>query len=101
MTVLAQGKVEEKVFHPFDRFAQFELSKGKTLGQLLDEFERLRNQNIDKLLKLELSEKDWNKQATHPGPGSCQSEATPFHLGCPRPWSHPPNDKGYGSPIQG
>src|SRR6187397_290966 len=33
----------EKEFTPFNRFAQFEESKGKSLTQLLDEFKRLRN----------------------------------------------------------
>src|ERR1700674_5390015 len=32
----------EKKFTPFDRFAQFEESKGKTLSQLLEEFKNLR-----------------------------------------------------------
>jgi hypothetical protein len=35
-----------KPFVPWDRFAQYEESKGKTLHQLLDEFERVRNDNV-------------------------------------------------------
>src|SRR5436190_18475326 len=31
---------ETKAFEPFDRFAQFEKSKGKSTSELLDEFER-------------------------------------------------------------
>src|SRR5688572_28266914 len=38
---------EDKTFEPFDRFAQFEESKGKTLQDLLDEFKELRKKNID------------------------------------------------------
>ncbi len=35
-----------KPFEPFDRFAQFEVSKGKTLRDLLDTFAALRQENI-------------------------------------------------------
>ncbi len=38
--VLAQG--ESRLFAPYDRFAQFRESEGKTLGMLLDEFEVVR-----------------------------------------------------------
>ena len=40
--ILSDG--EDKTFQPFDRFAQFEESRGKTLPQLLDEFKRLRRE---------------------------------------------------------
>ncbi len=39
----------DKTFQPFDRFAQFEESKGKSLTELLDELKRLRNSNIERL----------------------------------------------------
>ena len=42
----------EKPFHPFDRFAQFEKSKGKTLDELLGIFSRLREDNLIKLKSL-------------------------------------------------
>ena len=45
--ILSVGNV--KNFKPFDRFAQFKESKGKTLNSLLDEFAMLRNNNLDKL----------------------------------------------------
>src|SRR6478735_5387562 len=35
-----------KPFTPWDRFAQYEESKGKTLLQLLDEFESIRKENM-------------------------------------------------------
>lgn len=38
-----------KEFKPFDRFAQFENSKGKSLSQLLNEFELLREFNVQHL----------------------------------------------------
>lgn len=39
----------DKTFPPFDRFAQFEASKGKSLDTLLEEFEQLRADNIVEL----------------------------------------------------
>jgi uncharacterized damage-inducible protein DinB len=57
---------EDKKFVPFNRFAQFEESKGKTLGQLLDEFKALRQMNITQLRSRELTESDLNKTGIHP-----------------------------------
>src|SRR5574340_1781466 len=37
---------EAKTFERFDRFAQKRESEGKALGELLDEFARLRKQNL-------------------------------------------------------
>ena len=61
---------EEKPFEPFDRFAQFKDSKGKTLNDLLKEFAKLRTENIEVLNKLNLNEIDFNKKGIHPGLGS-------------------------------
>jgi hypothetical protein len=55
-----------KPFEPWDRFAQYEASKGKTLQQLLDEFEELRQQNMGWYRTLKLSEADLNKKGLHP-----------------------------------
>lgn len=53
-------------FEPWDLFAQFENSKGKTLAQLLDEFELLRNENIVWLKTIQLTETDLEKKGIHP-----------------------------------
>ena len=37
---------ESRTFDPFDRFAQFEESKGKTLDGMLDEFAALRAESL-------------------------------------------------------
>ncbi len=58
-----------KTFVPYDRFAQFEESKGKTLDQLLDEFERLRKENMEWFRSLKLSETDLDKKGIHPSLG--------------------------------
>lgn len=55
-----------KSFVPFDRFAQFEQSKGKSLQQLLDEFEKLRKESLSWLRSLNLTETDFIKKGTHP-----------------------------------
>ena len=55
-----------KSFVPFDRFAQFEESKGKSLSQLLDEFEKLRKESLSWLRSLNLSETDFDKKGVHP-----------------------------------
>lgn len=58
-----------KPFTPFDRFAQFEASKGKTLSQLLDEFTRLRKENLHILKNMRLDEGALSKQGVHPALG--------------------------------
>lgn len=55
-----------KPFVPWDRFAQFEESKGKTLQQLLEEFTVIRKQNIQWFKSLHLSEADLDKTGVHP-----------------------------------
>lgn len=56
----------EKTFVPFDRFAQFRESEGKSLKELLDEFESLRIENIDWLRSQQLTEADLDKKGMHP-----------------------------------
>lgn len=55
-----------KTFVPFDRFAQYEVSRGKTLQQLLDEFEDIRKENLIWFTSLRLSESDLDKKGMHP-----------------------------------
>ena len=56
----------DKRFEPFNRFAQFEDSKGKTLGQLVKEFKELRESNIATLRSLNLKEASLQKKGIHP-----------------------------------
>jgi hypothetical protein len=53
-------------FQPFDRFAQFEQSKGKTMSMLLDEFRELRTMNAAYLKSLKLLGADFDKKGIHP-----------------------------------
>ncbi len=55
-----------KTFEPFDRFAQFETSQGKSLDDLLDEFDSLRKQNIAALRSFDLQFADLEREGSHP-----------------------------------
>jgi hypothetical protein len=55
-----------KAFDIFDRFAMYEESKGKTIDQLLAEFEELRKENLKWFTSLNLTEADFNKKGLHP-----------------------------------
>jgi hypothetical protein len=59
----------DKKFEPFDRFAQFENSKGKSLQQLLDEFEILRAFNIGNLRSKNITIDDLERKGIHPAFG--------------------------------
>ena len=61
---------DARPFEPFDRFAQNEASRGKTLDELLDEFSRLRAANIAALKALELAPSDLERRGKHPKLGS-------------------------------
>lgn len=65
-TEIILSNAANKTFVPFDRFAQFENSKGKTLEELLDTFAQLRSENLDKLRAMNISESDLQKEGTHP-----------------------------------
>lgn len=53
-------------FEKYDRFAQYENSKGKTLQQLLDELSILRAENMRWFRSLNLTEKDFERKGMHP-----------------------------------
>ena len=57
---------ESQTFDSFDREAMFVESEGKSLGDLLDEFEQLREQNLVTLEYWQLSEEDLRKKGAHP-----------------------------------
>ena len=56
----------DKTFEPFDRFAQFEESKGKSLAQLLDEFNSLRQKNMEYVRSKKITDKDLEETGIHP-----------------------------------
>lgn len=57
---------ESRAFTPFDRFAMFEHSKGKSINQLLDEFEARRTESLEQLDELNITEALLEKRGMHP-----------------------------------
>lgn len=62
--ILAQGA--NPAFEPFDRFAQFEKSKDKTLSELIDTFAALRARNLETLRAMNLTAEKLNLKGIHP-----------------------------------
>jgi len=60
---------DTQTFVPFDRFAQFRESEGKSLPQLLDQFARLRAENLAELRALNLQPADFERRGRHPALG--------------------------------
>jgi len=60
---------ETRAFDPFDRLAQVRESQGKSLPQLLDEFARLRAENLCELRALNLKPADLVRRGLHPALG--------------------------------
>jgi hypothetical protein len=61
---------ESLAFEKFDRFAQFDESKGKTLASLLDEFAEVRGQSLRDLAALNLTAADIDRRGRHPAFGA-------------------------------
>jgi hypothetical protein len=57
---------ETKTFEPFDRLAQQHAAKPQSLSQLLDEFARLRSDNLNELRSLSLTPQDLERCGKHP-----------------------------------
>jgi hypothetical protein len=57
---------EKRAFEPFDRFAMFEKSIGKSLGELLDGFERLREESLKELERMSITPEMLRKRGMHP-----------------------------------
>ena len=60
---------EGRPFDPFDRLAQFKEGQDKSLEQLLDEFARLRKENLAALHALNLQPEDLARRGKHPALG--------------------------------
>ena len=62
--ILEQGA--NRRFEPFDRFAQLRESTGKSLDELLDEFERLRAESLATLRGWRLTDAQLSLEGEHP-----------------------------------
>jgi hypothetical protein len=62
--ILAHG--DSRPFTPFDRFAQFKASRGKSLAELLDTFAELRDSNLTRLQSLRIRQEDLARPGRHP-----------------------------------
>ncbi len=60
---------ESRTFEPFDRWGQIRESQGKSLGELLDEFARLRSESLGELRALNLRKEDLERRGRHPALG--------------------------------
>lgn len=60
---------EARPFDSFDRFAQSKEDPNKSLEQLLDEFARLRSENLAALQSLNLQPEDLSRRGKHPALG--------------------------------
>lgn len=67
-TVLQFG--ETQTFKPFDRAGHAQESTGKSLGQLLDEFARRRQSNLEELRALDLGPSELELRGRHPAFGT-------------------------------
>jgi hypothetical protein len=65
--ILEQG--ETRPFDKFDRFAMFQKSKGKSLLELLAQFEQLRGESLRQLDEMKLTPELLQKQGMHPALG--------------------------------
>jgi hypothetical protein len=65
--VLENG--EARPFDPFDRFEQLKQSQEKSMEQLLDDFARLRTENLAALRALNLQPGDLTRRGKHPALG--------------------------------
>ncbi len=65
--VLQHG--EARTFEPFDRLGQQRESQGRSIEQLLDEFARLRSENLAALRALKLRPEDLDRRGRHPAFG--------------------------------
>ena len=61
---------ESRTFEPLNRQEHLQASQDKSLGQLLDEFARLRSENLDELRALNLRQEDLKLRGRHPAFGA-------------------------------
>ncbi len=71
-TILSQS--ENKIFEPFDRFAQLKENKNSSISELITEFKDLRKSNLKELKSLNVTNKDYELKGIHPELGEVSLE---------------------------
>ena len=90
---------ETRAFEPFDRWGQIRESEGKSLGHLLDEFARLRRENLAELRAIESAARGPRAARTPSGPRCRYLVGAAGHVGSSRLDASAPNLKNHGPPI--
>jgi hypothetical protein len=62
-TILGEGL---KIFPPFDRAAMLEADRGKPLPDLLDEFDRVRDDSLETLAGMKIGKEELARKGVHP-----------------------------------
>lgn len=57
---------ENKLFEPFDRFAQLNEDQNRPISDLINEFKLLREKNLNELESLNITQKDYERVGIHP-----------------------------------
>lgn len=65
-TEIILSEAGSKRFTPFDRFAQFQVGRDKSMAELLTEFEELRKRSIQQLRSKDIAEKNHDATGIHP-----------------------------------
>jgi DinB superfamily len=65
--ILERG--ESNAFEPFDRYAMYQSSKGKSIDELLENFATLRDENLSALSTMNLTPEQLDRRGTHPDLG--------------------------------
>ena len=60
------GDSDNKLFEPFDRFAQLKEDQNRSIETMIQQFKVLRKKNLDDLRSLNITEKDLSLVGTHP-----------------------------------
>ncbi len=63
-TILSESV--NKLFEPFDRFAQLNEDQNRPIGDLIKEFKSLREKNLNELELLNITQKDFDRVGIHP-----------------------------------
>ena len=90
---------ESRTFEPFDRSGHLRENQGKTLEQLLDEFARLRAENLDELRTLNLRQQDMQRRGRHPAFGAVTLSQLLATWATHEPHSPAPDLEDYGAPV--